>query len=316
MSGPSQLTLFGGSNRGDRPDEPRGLSRPARLGHAAIDYKPARAILTKATGFMDAYDFTLNPYAGCAFGCTYCYAAFFSRASGSISGAERRDTWGRWVEVKENAIKLLERRRKRLDGTLIYMSSVTDPYQPIERKLKLTQGLLEVLAKRHRPKLVVQTRSPDVVRDADLFREIVAYGGRVQVNLTVTTDDEDVRRAFEPTCPSNARRLGAARELVGQGIATCVTMTPLLPVQNAERFADELLATGVQNFIVQPFHFQSGKFVAGTRDAALGILATKLDCGQRSVPSRYLEHYGRLRDTLHSKLPRLGEGKDGFKPPF
>ena len=265
---------------------------------------------------MDAYDFTLNPYAGCAFGCTYCYAAFFSRASGAITGAERRDTWGRWVEVKENAIELLEKRRKRLDGTLIYMSSVTDPYQPIERKLKLTHGLLEVLAKRHRPKLVVQTRSPDVVRDADLFREIVANGGRVQVNLTVTTDDEDVRRAFEPTCPSNARRLVAARELVGHGIATCVTMTPLLPVHNAERFADDLLATGVQNFIVQPFHFQSGKFVAGTRAAALGILATKLDCGQRGVPGRYLEHYGHVRDTLRSKLPGLGEGKDGFKPPF
>ena len=316
MNGPSQLTLFGGSNPGDRPDETRGQPRPARLGHAIIDYKPARAILTKATGFMDAYDFTLNPYAGCAFGCTYCYAAFFSRASGSITGAERRDTWGRWVEVKENAIKLLEGRRKRLDDTLIYMSSVTDPYQPIERKLKLTQGLLEVLAKRHRPKLVVQTRSPDVVRDVDILREIVANGGRVQVNLTVTTDDEDVRRAFEPTCPSNARRLGAARALVGHGIATCVTMTPLLPVQNTERFVDDLLATGVRNFIVQPFHFQSGKFVAGTRDAALGILATKLNCGQHSVPGRYLEHYDRVRDTLHSKLPGLGEGKDGFKPPF
>ena len=316
MKSPRQLALFGGpddtSCRSHAPAPPR----PDRLGRASIEYKPARAILTKATGFMDAYDFTLNPYSGCAFGCTYCYAAFFSRASESMTGAERRDNWGKWVEVKENAVGLLERRRKPLDGALIYMSSVTDPYQPIERKLKLTQGLLEVLTKRHRPKLVVQTRSPDVVRDADLFREIVANGGRVQVNLTVTTDDEDVRRAFEPTCPSNARRLGAARALVGHGIATCVTMTPLLPVQNAERFVDDLLATGVRNFIVQPFHFQSGKFVAGTRDAALGILATKLNCGQRSVPSRYLEHYGRLRDTLHSKLPRLGEGKDGFKPPF
>lgn len=315
MTSPRQLALFGGSTP-DQSEKTRGQPRPTRLGHATIDYQPARAILTKATGFMDAYDFTLNPYSGCAFGCTYCYAAFFSRASGSMTGAERRDTWGAWVEVKENAIKLLERRRKPLDDILIYMSSVTDPYQPIERKLNLTQGLLEVLAKRHRPKLVVQTRSPDVVRDADLFREIVANGGRVQVNLTVTTDDEDVRRAFEPTCPSNAKRLGAARELVGHGIATCVTMTPLLPVQNPERFVDDLLNTGVQDFIVQPFHFQSGKFVAGTRDVALGILATKLDCSRHSVPRRYLEHYGRVRDTLRSKLPGLGEGKDGFKPPF
>ena len=89
----------------------------------------------------------------------------------------------------------------------------------------------------------------------------------------MTTDDEDVRRAFEPACPSNARRLGAAQELVEQGIETCVTMTPLLLVENAEWFADDLLATGVRKFIVQPFHFQRGKFVAGTRDAALSITA-------------------------------------------
>ncbi len=110
--------------------------------------------------------------------------------------------------MKENAVELLKRRRPgSLDGKLIYMSSVTDAYQPVERKLKLTQGLLEILAERHRPKLVVQTRSPDVVRNAGRFREIVARGGRVQINLTVTTDDEDVRKAFEPLCPSNARRL-------------------------------------------------------------------------------------------------------------
>ena len=316
VTAPRQLALFGGADDPSAPSQAPTPPRPTHLGNVSIDYKPAAAILTRATGFMDAYDFTLNPYSGCAFGCTYCYAAFFSRASDSMTGAQRRDRWGRWVEVKENAVGLLEQRRKRLDDTLIYMSSVTDPYQPVERRLRLTRGLLEVLARRHRPRLVVQTRSPDVVRDVDLFREIVRGGGKVQINLTVTTDDEDVRRAFEPTCPSNARRLGAARELVGRGIATCVTMTPLLPVQNAKRFVGDLLATGVQNFIVQPFHFQSGKFVAGTRDSALGILAAKLDCGQHSVPGRYLEHYDRIRDTLRSKLPRLGEGKDGFKPPF
>ena len=265
---------------------------------------------------MDAYNFTLNPYAGCAFGCTYCYAAFFSRASDSATGTQRRDTWGQWVEVKENAVELLKRRRKSLDGKRIYMSTVTDPYQPIERKLKLTRDLLKILVERHRPKLVVQTRSPDVVRDGDLFREIVARGGRVQVNLTVTTDDEDTRRAFEPSCPSNGRRLEAAAALASSGIATCVTMTPLLLVQDARQFAGDLLATGVKDFIVQPFHLQRGKFVAGTRDAALGIMAEKLSCDRSSMVDRYREHYRKVRAVLRRELPRLGEGKDGFKPPF
>ena len=61
---------------------------PRRIGETVVDYAPAAQILTKPTGFMDAYDFTLNPYSGCSFGCTYCYAAFFSR------DAAKQDSWG------------------------------------------------------------------------------------------------------------------------------------------------------------------------------------------------------------------------------
>lgn len=73
--------------------------------------------------------------------------------------------------VKENAVELMRKRRHGgLDGKRIYMSSVTDPYQPLERKLELTRELLKIMAERHRPMLMVQTRSPLVVRDCDLFR--------------------------------------------------------------------------------------------------------------------------------------------------
>lgn len=283
--------------------------RPERLGHVDVAYVQTRDILTRATGFMEAYDFTLNPYSGCSYGCTYCYAAFFSHST------EKRDAWGRWVEVKDNAVERLRSRRRGLDGKLIYMSSVTDPYQPIERRIGLTRELLVVLAPQ-RPKLVVQTRSPDVVRDIDLFGEIVKHGGRVQVNMTVTTDDEDVRRTFEPFCPGNAARLRACRELCKGGVKTCITMTPLLPVRHAERFADELCATGVREFIVQPFHFQRGKFVAGTRDAALRLVAEKLSSDSQNFREAYTEHYRGVREVLRRRLPGLGEGKDGFRPPF
>lgn len=289
------------------PERPE---RMGRLGHATIEYEPVRDILTRATGFMDAYDYTLNPYAGCAFGCTYCYAAFFSHSTAE------RDTWGSWVRVKENAIECLERRRSSLNGKLIYMSSVTDPYQPIERKLKITRGLLEVMARGHRPRLVVQTRSPDVVRDSDLFRQIVSNGGKVQVNMTVTTDDEEVRRTFEPTCPSNRNRLYAAGELRAANMDTCITMTPLLLVRDPYEFANTLLNTGVEKFIVQPFHFQRGKFVAGTREAALSLMAEKLRSDVQTFPDVYLAHYQRVRDVLRERLPDLGEGKEGFRPPF
>ncbi len=128
------------------------LERPKMIGDVTISYIPAREILTKATGFMNDYHFTLNPYSGCSFGCTYCYAAFFSR------DIEKLNNWGHWVTVKENAIQLLQKRKPgSLDGKLIYMSSVTDPYQPIERQLQLTRGLLQTMADRHdQPKCTVK----------------------------------------------------------------------------------------------------------------------------------------------------------------
>ncbi len=271
---------------------------------------------------MDAYDFTLNPYSGCAFGCTYCYAAFFSTTK------EQRENWGRWVTVKQNAVDLLERRKPGyLDGKRIYMSSVTDPYQPIERKLKLTRGLLAIMAERHKPKLVIQTRSPDVVRDCDLFtqietddrdlfRKVTKHGGRVQVNMTVTTDDEDVRRTFEPSCPSNAHRLRAIAQVQAAEIDACITLTPLIWVNDPKAFAQSLLDTEVKKFIIQPFHFQRGKFVAGTRDDAIRLMAEKLNCNLGSFRERYEEHYATVHRVLKDALPELGEGKDGFKPPF
>ena len=306
LTNPAQQTLPG-FDVAERPKTPR----PSRIGHVDVDYGVTREIMTRATGFMEEYDFTLNPYAGCSFGCTYCYAAFFSKTK------EQRDGWGYWVTVKENATELLERRKRgALDGKLIYMSTVTDPYQPIERQLDLTRGLLEVLADRHRPKLVVQTRSPDVTRDCDLFQRIEAGGGRVQVNMTVTTDDEDVRRAFEPFCPSNAVRLRAIAEVQAAGVDSCITMTPLLWLNEPYAFADRLLETKVEKFIVQPFHFQRGKFVAGTRKAAVDMMVQKLGCDEALFRERYIEDYERSLRALDSALPDLGRGKDGFRPPF
>ena len=292
--------------------------RPSNIGHVRVSYIQAREILTRASGFMDAYDFTLNPYSGCSFGCTYCYAAFFSRDT------EKRDTWGYWVNVKENAVELLQKRLRRnagaLDEKLIYMSSVTDPYQPVERELKLTRQILEVMADGHRPKLVVQTRSPDVTRDCDLFRQIEDNGGRVQVNMTVTTDDEDIRRTFEPFCPANSVRLKAIEQVQAEGIDSCITMTPLLIVNSPYAFADHLVETGVKKFIAQPFHFNRGKFVANTREGAFDLVAKKLECPRESFKEEYLDHYqivfGVLQDVLSENGLELGEGKEGFKPPF
>mgnify|MGYP000412656660 CR=1 FL=1 len=261
-----------------------------------IQHKQAKSILNKASGFIDSYDYTLNPYSGCTFGCSYCYAAFFTPTD------ELQETWGQWVQVKENALELLRKKRKRplIDQTL-YMSSVTDPYQPVERKLELVRSLLRELLDYHRVRLVVQTRSPLVTRDIDLLREFKF----VRVHMTVTTDDETVRKAFEPTCPSNQQRLDAITEVAAAGIPTAITMTPLLPVRDPESFAKSLLATGARKFVVQEFHLTRTRYAAGT-----GAHATKLaqQMGWNAAQYQHVKH------TLRAALPNLYEGKAGFVP--
>ena len=288
-----------------------GMLMPNRIGPTQVTYRPARDILTKTSGFIKAYDFTLNPYSGCSFGCSYCYAAFFSRDQA------QQDNWGLWVNAKQNAAQLLgELKPGELDGKRIYMSTVTDPYQPLEQKILLTQQILEELANHHQPKLVVQTRSPLVTRDIPLFQEIEQMGGRVQINMTVTTDDEDVRKTFEPSCPSNPARLKAIQQIQEAGIQSCITMTPLLLVRDADTFCDSLLATGVERFIAQTFHFETGEFVAQTREQAFEIMAEKLDCTVSQFKPKYVKHYREAFQTLKARLPQLGEGRQGFAPPF
>jgi len=266
------------------------------VGKSNVEYKNASSILTKASGFMESYDFTLNPYSGCSFGCTYCYAAFFSRTE------EQRNNWGYWLTVKENALQLLKKYRKKLlTGKTIYMSSVTDPYQPLERELKLTRSLLQELVDFHQPRLVIQTRSPIVSRDIDLFKQFKA----IQVNMTITTDSETVRKVFEPLCPSNTSRLKAIKEISDAGVNACITMTPLLPVENADEFATHLKETGIKKYIVQPFHSDRGKFIAGTRDAAMNLIK------QMNWTS---ERYKQVESILIKHIPEIGIGKEGFKP--
>ena len=215
---------------------------------------------------------------------------------------ERRERWGEWVRVKENALELLRKqRRKPLDGVAIYLSSVTDPYQPIERKLKLTRALLEELATYHRVRLVVQTRSPLITRDLDLLKRFQT----VQVNMTVTTDDEVVRKVFEPGCASIGQRLRAIADVQQAGIVACVTLTPLLPVANAVAFAERLKATGVERYVTQYLHAERGQFVAGTRAAAVAL------CRERGWDEAA---YRRTVDALRATLPHLAEGRDGFVP--
>ncbi len=267
-----------------------------KIGQTDIEYVNSASILTECKGFLDAYDYSLNPYSGCALGCNYCYAAFFTRKDWE------KENWGKWLKIKQNALWLLMKwRKKPLRHKTIYMSSVTDPYQPIEKSVALTRNLLQELLTYHQPRLVIQTRSPLITRDIDLLQQFE----NVQVNMTITTDSETVRKAFEPFCPSIKLRLQAIQTLTEIGIPTCITMTPLLPIENPEKFAQTLLETGVQKFVVQYFQFSKGKFVASTREKAFELI--------QRMNWKYSK-YEEVIKIFREKLPCVEEGKAGFAP--
>ncbi|MXX32768.1 MAG: radical SAM protein [Chloroflexi bacterium] len=235
-------------------------TRPATQGDADVIYADASAILARPTGRLADLDFVINPYQGCTFACTYCYAAFF------VPEEEQRERWGQWVRVKTNAIAKLRNSRQDLRGKTVLMSSATDPYQPIEAKLELTRSLLPLLADRG-ASLAVLSRSPLVTRDIDLFKTFE----RINITISITTDDDEVRKRFEPQCASIDRRFAALRELNEAGFRTRLNVAPLLPLADPQSFAERILETGVSRVHINTFHEASGPFASGTRQPALAI---------------------------------------------
>lgn len=183
----------------------------------------AKGILSKS----QVYDYAVNAYVGCAHGCVYCYAAFMKRFTG------HREKWGEFVDVKVNAPELLAAEVKKKKPGRVWISGVTDAYQPLERKYLLTKRCLEVLADNGWP-FTVQTKSDLVLRDIGIFKR----AKDAEVCFTITTADEKIRKIFEPGTPPIAKRIEALAKLRDEGIRTSVMIAPLLP--GAEGLPGEL----------------------------------------------------------------------------
>ena len=285
------------------------------LGKTRVLAAQPMGIITKGTGFIKEYDGVINPYMGCSFGCSYCYASNFT------NNDRDKDEWGQWVKVKTNALAQFARVKPgEMNDSTYYVSTVTDPYQPIEAKVMLTRRLLEMMVERHpRVRLVIQTRSPLVLRDLDLFLKIQESGGHVQVNMTVTTDDDQIRKTYEPGCPSIQSRLKAIQAVQEAGVQSCITMTPMLPLSDAKAFAKLLKDTGVIRFIIQPFQMsnqQKGKFVAQTDLRAIASTAEHFGCDQAAAVDKYNQEFRNNLGILKKLMPPMGYGRDGFAPPF
>ena len=194
----------------------------------------AKTILTRTR--IEGYDYCINPYVGCEHGCLYCYASFMKRFTG------HSEPWGEFVDIKINAPQVLRRQLRRAKQGTVLIGTVTDPYQPIEKHYGITRGCLEALLDFQFP-VNLLTRSPLCLKDIDLFKQFE----EIEIGLSITTDDEKMRRLFEPHSPSIQSRVEALRRLRKEGLRTYAFIGPILPlnpfklVEKIGDAADEIL---------------------------------------------------------------------------
>lgn len=186
---------------------------------------PVRSLLNRCTGTRMPFTWTINPYRGCEFACKYCYARYTHEFMEMRDGIE----FERKIYAKQHAADLLRQElRKVKPGEDIAIGTATDPYQPIEKKLEITRGILQELARHSGLELGIVTKSALVVRDIDLLEEI-AKGNAISVSFTVTTTDPDLARILEPRAPRPDLRINALRKLREAGVRAGVICAPVLP---------------------------------------------------------------------------------------
>jgi DNA repair photolyase len=217
--------------------------------------------------------YSINPYRGCEFGCKYCYARYtheFMAPKTAENEGEATDrsvstvmdfrdpaSFERMIFLKQNAAWLLEQELKKIDPALeIALGTATDPYQPIERRARITRSLLEVFARKTGYRLGIVTKSRLIERDIDLLVEI-ARRNTLVVHMTITTPDAKLARLLEPRAPRPDLRFQAVKRLREAGIVAGVFGSPLLPgiTDNQEALdglAQRASAAGASFFAAHP----------------------------------------------------------------
>lgn len=211
---------------------------------------------------LPASNYCINPYVGCAHGCVYCYSRFMKRFTGHTG------KWGSFVDVKVNAPtvlrKQLESTRKKYDGTVL-LGSVTDAYQPIESRYKITRQLLEILQE-YQLNISILTKSSMVTRDTDILTRFHSC----EVGVSVSSLEEEFAKRFEPLASPPKKRLDALKAMKDNGISTYVFVGPIFP--------------GLSNV---------SEIIEATRDYCDAVMAESLNhrCGNWNDIQKILEAY-------------------------
>lgn len=263
----------------------------------------SRSVIARNDSPDVGFEASINPYRGCEHGCAYCYARPTHEQLGFSSGLDFETK----IIVKENAPELLrhELSSPRWTPQPIALSGVTDPYQPIERRLQITRRCVEVLADFRNP-VVVVTKNYLVTRDADLLAELASCDAAV-VFISLTTLDATLQGKLEPRASTPERRLAAIEVLAQAGVPVGVMVAPVIPAVNDHEIPAILAAA------------------ASAGATAAGHVMLRLPYAVKEIFERWLEAHlpdrkdkvlGRIRELRHGQLndPRFGSRMRGSGP--
>lgn len=234
------------------------------------------------------FEASINPYRGCEHGCIYCYARPTHEYLGFSAGLDFESR----IMVKYDAAKKLHERLSspKWEPKVIVMSGVTDCYQPVERKLEVTRGCLEVLAEFRNPVSII-TKNYLVTRDIDYLSELAAHNA-AHVTLSITTLDRDLARVMEPRTSQPPRRLKAIEKLAKNGISVGVNVAPIIPGLTDHECVNILKAARK----------------AGATHA--GFTIVRLPYGVKDLFQEWLEqHFPDRKEKVLNKIRDMRDGK-------
>jgi DNA repair photolyase len=205
------------------------------------------------------YDLCMNPYVGCQFGCKYCYVRFFIK--------DTEEPWGKFLRTRNFIKDKLPKEIHKLNGMKLVLGTMTDPYQPQERKHRLTRQTLEIIEQQGNPaEIGIFTRSPFILDDLDLLKRL-----NVRIHLTITPFDHDILRKIEPIPIPTKNRFTLARKLVDAGLRCHISISPILPILSdsyRKEFIDNIIDIKPSGFTIDPMQCYGPAFQAV--DTALG----------------------------------------------
>ena len=256
-----------------------------------------KSILSKSG--IEGVEYAINPYIGCSHGCVYCYARFMTR------WYHPGEKWGSFVDVKKNAVECLRKDIKGKKHGKVLLSSVTDPYQPVEKEKEITRNIIKVLKDYTFP-VNILTKSDLVSRDIDLISDIFD----VEVGMTITSYNDYVRKIFEPRASPINDRIKALQNFSDIGISTYAFLGPLLPYLSEEGL-DQLLNTladKVGRVIVDRLNIKAGNWT--TLKIVLEDNYPDLLNMFQEACEEDSEYYSKLRNTVRREMDKRAMKSD------